>query len=520
MYNQYRSLQKTLEDTSKVGTPDMPATMPPPLVARQSEFQTGQLPPRTYPFEQPSAEISLEEAPVKQEDTPSGSQVKFESLVSGQSEPDDAETQRMRTDTAIAGIDKAGRNANYRVRKAQNEAAATQEASALIQRKSGKELEKEARRQASLTMREYGRIDAEYQKGKQATDEYRAKMQSAITDMDAMSKRMAAEQPHDIWADSSTGVKVAAILMTGLGSAFQSFYGDKTNPVTDQIRAYIDRDLTMQRMRLEKNKDDFAMQNTLVGQMAKYTDNLQEAQQLATSVAMNGVQGRLQALKPLFQSKEHQATIDRHIADLANQSAANNVNVEATMGGRNVQMAEAVAELEAQRERAHAAANKPMTEYQRMKEERLNQAEQRKQNEFVVPGYHVVDAKLGPIGTPKEISEFRNKNAEAGNAIRSMDEVITILRSGAPLSWSAWQGLKSTMDRANLKLKGKDLFNGGAAFQKMEKELQASAFLGGSGETLTKLDPTAWKRIARARNDLLRDVRSAGSMLNLAPDEE
>src|SRR6185503_3387307 len=98
----------------------------------------------------------------------------------------------------------------------------------------------------------------EYDKAGDAREKCRVKAQQQIDMMDSMAKQIATEHVHDFWADRSTGNKITYVLGAMLGGAAQAFYGDRTNPVVEMVDKAVQQDLMMQRLRMEKRKEDYS----------------------------------------------------------------------------------------------------------------------------------------------------------------------------------------------------------------------------------------------------------------------
>ncbi|HET6345555.1 MAG TPA: hypothetical protein VFH51_11530 [Myxococcota bacterium] len=428
-------------------------------------------------------------------------------------DPAALEAQRARTDVAIeramnapaeggAALLKASKALQAPINRYRKAAEQTQAATDEI-----------VQTQVAPTLAEYGKLDSEYQNAVQARVKYRAQVMSQIDDMDRLSKSIAAEQPHDIWADASTPLKIGAIAAMSLGAAAQAFYGDRTNPVVDQIDNFIKRDLMMQRMRVEKNKADYANKNLLVNKLSAEGQHIQMAEDRAYVTAIDGVKGRLEAAKQLLTSPQMRSNIDRTIAELDMKAAQTKMTLQQNIIGQDIRMQEGVAELETRREAAAGRGGSVSAQVGLMREQRLAGKEAREVGEMDIPGWERVGGAGNYSGTSKkEAQELRATEATVTNATRSMDDLIGQLEKGAVtnlLSLEGYQQAKALANRVVVKVKGKGLVNAGANFTKLEDDLVKSGYLGNNGEVLRAFDSGAINRIRAAQADMWDDVQAA-----------
>ena len=371
------------------------------------------------------------------------------------------------------------------------------------------ETDKVVHEQVEPAMAEYGQLDTQYREAVQKRVEYRAKVMSQIDDMDALSKSIAAEQPHDVWADASTPLKIGAIMAMSLGAAAQAFYGDRTNPVVDQIDNFVKRDLMMQRMRVEKNKADYANKNLLVNRLSSEGEHIQMAEDRAYITAIDGVKGKLEAAKQLLASPQMRQNIDRTIAELEMKAAQTRMNLQTNIVGQDIRMSQATAELEARREAAAGRGGSLSAQVGLMREQRLSQKEGRAQNAMEIPNWEFPG---GFKGTEKEATQLREQETTVANATRSMDDLVGQLEKGAVtnlLTMEGYQAAKAMANRVVVKIKGKGVVNAGANFTKLEEDLVKAGYLGADGQVLRAFDSKAIDRIRAAEADMWDDVQAA-----------
>lgn len=427
-------------------------------------------------------------------------------------DPAALERQRARTDVAI---DRAV-NAPAEAGAAIVEAAGALEGPKNRYRKAAEqpatEVEKVQREQIEPAVADYNRHSAEYDKAVQARVEYRARVMSQIDDMDALSKSIAAEQPHDIWADSSTPLKVAAIAAMSLGAAAQSFYGDRTNPVVDQIENFIKRDLMMQRMRVEKNKTDYANKNLLVSRLSADGEHMQMAEDRAYVTAIDGVKGRLEAAKQLLTSPQMRANIEKTIAELDMKAAQTKMNLQMNIVGQDIRMQQAVAEIETRREAAAGRGGSASAQVGLMREQRLGAKQNAQMGEMDIPGWERPAPGDYSGTSSKEAQALRETESTVANATRTMDQLADQLAKGTVknlLTLEGYQQAKALANRVTVKIKGKGLVNAGANFTKLEEDLIKAGYLGANGQILRAFDSGAIDRIRDAEADMWDDVQTA-----------
>lgn len=335
---------------------------------------------------------------------------------------------------------------------------------------------------------------------------YREQVQSQIEAMDVMSKRIAAEQPHDIWTDASLPVKIAGIAALSLGSAAQAIWGDKTNAVADQIDAAVKRDLMLQRMRVEKNKDDYANKNLLLSRFMVEGDHIQNAEDKAYASALMGIKGRLEAMKPLLQDPKMRTSIDLQIAQLEMKSASAQERVMSNTVGYDIRQAEATAlqadKLEFVKGASETASLNAQTRAKA--EERMQQQHGEKQDEKQIPGW---EAPNGVMASTPEVTKLREAEGSARSATSRLKTLSDDLSSGSVNfhSWSGYQQLKQDFAAITEAAKGAGLVNTGANFTKLEEDLITSGYMNKASSVI--IDPVgARKLIERKIKQLWTDI--------------
>lgn len=357
---------------------------------------------------------------------------------------------------------------------------------------------------------EAAKAEAEYQDAVKQRQAYRAKVESVVNDMDTMSKRIAAEQPHDIWAESGLGVKIAGIALMGLGAAAQSMYGDKTNVVTDQIDAAIRRDLAIQKMRLEKNQNDFSNKNLLINQFRANVDHMQNAEDAAHAAAWQGILGRLNIVKSMLQDPTARMNVEKVIAEGQLKSVESQQRLMSDLLGKDARMKEGEGLLEEKAAKLGASRDSALrlnAETRAAAERRLEGKREEEKKQLEIPGW---EFPQGFKGAPKEATALRDMETDTFKATAALDQVRDMLTKGGQFtSYPKWADIAAATNRAIVKLKGKGLVNAGANFTKLEEDLIRKGYLSSSGEWLRNLDPTAAARIKAAEADLWDDVEAA-----------
>lgn len=144
--------------------------------------------------------------------------------------------------------------------------------------------------------KERAEADRVFQESTQEVIEARANLVGRMERLQALSNELAATPIRDRWAEANMPVKIGALIAMGLGSALQEFTGDKTNVVAEQINNAIERDLGMQKLRLEKGKDDIARSRLLLADTGRMWEDKEDSLVAAHSAALQSVQARIDAL--------------------------------------------------------------------------------------------------------------------------------------------------------------------------------------------------------------------------------
>lgn len=432
--------------------------------------------------------------------------------------PQEAAAKVARTDEALGAAKQKGRAA---IAKVEQSGAGAQKAiddyrknqEAVIAAR-----EAEETKQLADAQTKFDQADDVYNQAVKARTEYRAKVQADLENMNNWSAKLAAEQPRDAWAESPTWNKVTSIALMGLGAAAQTYFGDKTNVVVDQIDAALKRDLMMQRLRLDKGKETFANKGLLLRQFIDTSDHMQQAEDKAYVTAIGGITARLTASKNLLTSPTMRANLEKNIAELQMKAALKQQDVSADIVGKDLKLAGDEAHIQAEREKAGKAVNglsisRAQTAAGNLKIKQ--QQEGRKQNALVQQGWEGTFT-----GTEGEAKDLRETETDTAKATQSMDQVVGMLEKGGEFSsYPKWQDIKAAANRAVVKLKGKGLVNAGANFTEMENELIRAGYLSSSGDWLRALDPSAANRIRQAEADLWDDVKIAMEKRGLKPSK-
>lgn len=337
-------------------------------------------------------------------------------------------------------------------------------------------------------------------------EDYRAKVRTQLEQMDTMSKQIAAEQPHDFWADQSTGFKVAAIAALALGGAAQALNGDRTNAVADQIDNLIKRDITMQRLRLEKGKEDYGNRNLLLGKFMEEGEHTQNAQDRAYVTAMDGIKGRLEVNKQLLADPTMRMNMLQTITQLDMKSAEAKMRIMQDTGGRDVKMAQAEAVLGEKAEQTGSALGVMRAQTaQRNAAVKEGQLSDKLKQEGLNRG--MVGWEGDYLG--KDADNFRKKDTAIQNAVRILDTYAEQAGKGYKnfTSFQDYDKLKQSFNQAVTYIKGPALANTGANFTELESKLIKAGFLAPDRKVL--LDPKgAAEMIKDAEMNLLTDLET------------
>lgn len=295
---------------------------------------------------------------------------------------------------------------------------------------------------------EFAKITAEHQKAVEARSVYRAKMLKDVDTMETMANRLAAEQPRDAWAEASTGLKIGSIIAIGLGAAAQSFYGDKTNVVADQINAALERDIMFQKLRLQKGKDDFQNKGLLLRQFMDTSDHIQDAEDKTYVTAAQGIMQRMEMMKKRVTSPQMQAALDQNMAEMEMRVAERQERLQVTMAGHDKAMADG--ELSLALKKAELA-----NKIQGLGIESQKEAD--RQRNLMAPGIE------GRFKDPEDRKEYEKKEALASTIVKTLDDAVKLLANRKITDLASipeWNQLKSNL---NLLAKGEGGFNLGAA---------------------------------------------------------
>jgi hypothetical protein len=358
----------------------------------------------------------------------------------------------------------------------------------------------------------------QYQEAVAGREKYRAEIQGQIDEMDKMGKAIAAEQPHNIWTDASIPVKIAGIALMGLGGAAQALYGDRTNPVTDQIENMVKQDLMLQKMRIDKSKGDYANKNLLLSKFMVDGDHAQNAQDKAYITALSGVRGRLEAIKPLLTDPKMRENIGRTVAELQMKEATAQQSWMQNAVGFDYRQkeAEALALDKVDQSQGTASALINAT----TKERALNERIKNRNEDRYVPGYQPVD-EHGTAGTDKTVEEARNSIQTHATARRELMNVYNAVDQfaedkGNLASLEAWNKMNQSMANVTVTLKSGKAMNMGANFTTMEKDLVRQGILGMSNGVLTVLNPEKAKAaIERFADEWDSQLEDQVKMVNL-----
>lgn len=360
---------------------------------------------------------------------------------------------------------------------------------------------------------------AAYDKALAQRQEYRATALQHIEDMDKYSKLIAAEQPHDIWAESSTPLKIAGIVAMGLGAGIQAIYGDRTNVVSDQIENAIKKDLLMQRMRMEKNQQNYANKNLLIGKFMDANEHLQTAEDKAYVTAMDGVIGRMKVNASLLTDPKMRMQMMNTATELEMKSAGVRQRNTEFMAGQDIRMSEQLAQLEQKRDssgnelgmmKAQTAASNAGIKRESLDLRKGQEAEKR----------GMVGWSGQFLGRDEDASKFREKDATIQNTVRVLDTLAEQTKKGLGnfTSFKEFDKLRQAYNQAVFHLKGPALANTGANFTELENKLIGAGFLAKDRKTI--LDPKgAAELIQDAEQSILEDLQVEGKTHGVAPSK-
>lgn len=365
------------------------------------------------------------------------------------------------------------------------------------------------------------RAQTDYKKALEANLGNRVKITQQMNVMDEMSKKIASSNVRDPWADASTATKIGAILSTGLGEAAAALNGTHVNTAAQLIQQHIQRDLMLQRMRLEKNRDDYAMKNTLLGRLVQHSEHIEDAAQKAYITAMEGVKGRISAMQALTTNAMHRASLANIAAGIdMNLGAAATQALENTMGKSILHSEhEANTELQAGKSSGSVGGVARLLGAKNAAD-KLSMHEAEREEERSLPGYHPADGK-GYKGNQKAIETFRTSAQNHETADRNLGtlfQAVDQLKGKSLASVAPYREFKQALAQVTIKLKNGD--NMGANFSDMEKELETRGILGGSEKTgWVILDPEGYKKaIARKAAEYRKELADQGKYIGAERD--
>ncbi len=349
------------------------------------------------------------------------------------------------------------------------------------------------------------KADANYQKALEGRVKYRAQTQQQIERMDTLAKHIASQQPRDIWTDASVPVKIAGIAAMALGGAAQAIWGDKTNAVTDQIEAAVKQDLMMQRLRLDKGKEDFANQNLLLKQFMVEGEHIEHSEDKALSTAMMGIAGRLKMMKTQLASPEMRRQLDMQIGELQMKAAGAYERVAINTAGMDVRQAEAeaLAADHATTSNGRLEATRANAETAKRREDRLATQHGEKMDEKRMPGWDFPD---GYFGSVPEFTKLREAESTIMSAVDRLKVMSKDLGAGIKNlhSWAGYKQLKQDYAAVTEAAKGAGLMNAGANFTKLEEDLIEAGYM---NTMYSIIDPKgAQALIKRKIEQLWKDV--------------
>ena len=329
-----------------------------------------------------------------------------------------------------------------------------------------------------------------YQEALNANVSNRVKIADQMNAMDEMSKQIAAGGVNDVWGNANVGVKIGALITAALGGAAQAMSGSGSNAAVDLMNQEIQRAIMIQRMRLEKNKDDYAMRNTLLGRMMAHTDNVEDAAQKAFVTAHQGIAGRIDALKALSSSAQIRAQLDNVKAQLSIKSAQANMQALENTVGQAVGLSEHAANTEASMGKSSSTVGQGIKLAEEMrKTQALRDREQNRETDRTLLGYVPTKENpgAGPVGETKTVTQVRNAIASHATADGALGELYKSIGANR-LSKDGWDRVNQDLSKVTLTLKSGQALNMGANFTEMERQLIEKGVLGRRDGVLTIID--------------------------------
>lgn len=350
----------------------------------------------------------------------------------------------------------------------------------------------------------------------------RVKITEQMNAMDALSKQIASSNVRDPWIDASTATKIGSLLATGLGAAAESLGGSKTNAAADMITQHVQRDIMLQRMRMEKNQNDYAMKNTLLGRLVAHSDSIEDAAQKAYITAMEGVKGRISAMQALTSNAEHRASLANIAAGIEmKMGAAASQALENTMG-RSILHDEHEANMEATMGKSSSSVGGVARLLgAKNASDKMAMHESERSAERGLPGYRPVDGQ-DYKGNQKAIETFRTAAQNHETADRNLGtlfQTVDKLKGRDLADVQSYREFKQALAQVTIKMKNGD--NMGANFSEMEKELETRGILGGSEKTgWVILDPEGYKKaIARKAAEYRKELADQAKYIGAERDQ-
>jgi hypothetical protein len=366
-----------------------------------------------------------------------------------------------------------------------------------------------------------------YDKHQTAYDEMMAQQQSQVQRLDTLSKDIAANStPRDFWADKSTGFKIGAAVFAGLGA-----FAGSTQPV-QIIDNAIQRDLTLQRLKLQNDKDNYANQTSLLGQMRAIHKDTRDADKAAYLAAIQGAKGRLQAIAGATNDVGQQRQIAATIAGLDEKAAVVGPELISKSTGQALEQKTAVANAKTNLEKltaaqtgvgvlkAETAAKNAAVRDQ--ENQRKQEDQDQKKAAMEIPDWEIADPnKKNPNATQKEISGLKAAEVSTRQVTSAMDELIKSLGAAKDrsklLDNNEYREYKAKEGRLFEAARGPGFGQTGSRLTKELKDLESQSFTPG---WLGRLTPDESIRLLRqAQAAIWNKVGQAGHELGLKPSK-
>lgn len=203
-----------------------------------------------------------------------------------------------------------------------------------------------------------GEADKKHREAVEISQLRREQVLGKIDLMEATANKIAAVDYQPMWAQTNPLGRALSALGAGVGAFAGNMDGSGENVFVKTFTQGLERDIAMQKLRMQKAGDDFNNQNLLINQFVKAGASIDEAAELAHISALNAGIRRIDFLAKSITNKDVLANIAANQAALQQETATKMMELTKNYQGAAVRDAHGVAALAAQLARDGVAANR------------------------------------------------------------------------------------------------------------------------------------------------------------------